>query len=138
MATYEGGKAWGSKVKEFEQELDREIEASIDTDFSEFSREELQGYKHQFIRFSQDKSGYITLNDLAYMMEKLEQSKTRLELRKMILEVDEDGDGAISFREFVKMSRKGTASVLALILAFEENRKGRPVPHRDSLPHTST
>ena len=140
MATYEGGKAFGAKKAENENDLDRIIEAFIDTDFSEFSREQLEDYKKQFIEYDPDNSGTITLVELKRMMAKLDQAKTNLELKRMIQEVDEDDDGAISFREFVNMFREGKTSVLRLILEFEmkmkekERPKGMPVRDLSSLP----
>ena len=43
------------------------------------------------------------------MMEKLGAPQTHLGLKSMIQEVDEDGDGHISFREFLLIFRKAAA-----------------------------
>jgi hypothetical protein len=46
------------------------------------------------------------------MMEKLGAPQTHLGLKAMIKEVDEDDDGAISFREFLLIFRKAAAGEL--------------------------
>ena len=48
------------------------------------------------------------------MMEKLGAPQTHLGLKAMIKEVDEDDDGAISFREFLMIFRKARAGELDL------------------------
>ena len=48
------------------------------------------------------------------MMEKLKAPQTHLGLKAMIKEVDEDDDGAISFREFLIIFRKAAAGELDL------------------------
>ena len=48
------------------------------------------------------------------MMEKLQAPQTHLGLKAMIKEVDEDDDGAISFREFLIIFRKAAAGELDL------------------------
>ena len=48
------------------------------------------------------------------MMEKLKAPQTHLGLKAMIKEVDENEDGAISFREFLLIFRKAAAGELDL------------------------
>lgn len=50
-------------------------------------------------RYDEDQDKYLGLSDLKLMMEKLGVPQTHLGLKAMIKEVDEDGDGKISFRE---------------------------------------
>lgn len=50
-------------------------------------------------RFDTGKDGYLDLEELKRMMEKLGVPQTHLALKAMIKEVDEDGDDKISFRE---------------------------------------
>lgn len=47
------------------------------------------------------------------MMEVLQAPQTHLALKSMIEEVDEDGDGRLSFREFLLVYRKAQAGELA-------------------------
>lgn len=51
------------------------------------------------------KNGFLDLNELKIMMEKLGAPQTHLGLKEMIAEVDEDKDGKISFREFLLIFR---------------------------------
>lgn len=50
-------------------------------------------------RFDRDADGYMCLEDLKLMMETLGAPQTHLSLKKMIQEVDTDGDSKISFQE---------------------------------------
>lgn len=56
-------------------------------------------------RFDIGKDGFLDLNELKVMMEKLGAPQTHLGLKGMIAEVDEDHDGKISFREFLLIYR---------------------------------
>lgn len=53
------------------------------------------------------------LMDLKYMLEKLGQPKTHLELKKMIRQVDTNDSGTINYHEFVLMML-GKNSVLRM------------------------
>ena len=57
-------------------------------------------------------SNRLSLDELKVMMEKMGAPQTHLSLKSMIQEVDEDGDGAISFREFLLIFRKAAAGEL--------------------------
>ena len=65
-------------------------------------------------RYNVSRSGTISLEELKVMMEKLGAPQTHLGLKAMINEVDEDDDGAISFREFLMIFRKARAGELDL------------------------
>ena len=65
-------------------------------------------------RYNESGSGTISLTELKTMMEKLQAPQTHLGLKAMIKEVDEDDDGAISFREFLIIFRKAAAGELDL------------------------
>ena len=52
-----------------------------------------------FFRFDAGHDGFLDLAELKRMMEVLGAPQTHLGLKAMIQEVDEDGDGRISFRE---------------------------------------
>lgn len=54
---------------------------------------------HIDCRFDDGRDGYLDLAELKRMMEVLGAPQTHLGLKAMIQEVDEDGDGRISFRE---------------------------------------
>lgn len=50
-------------------------------------------------RFDRDGDGFMCIEDLKLMMETLGAPQTHLSLKKMIQEVDTDGDSKISFQE---------------------------------------
>lgn len=56
-------------------------------------------------RYDIGKDGFLDLNELKIMMEKLGAPQTHIGLKGMIAEVDEDKDGKISFREFLLIYR---------------------------------
>ena len=52
--------------------------------------------------------------NVKYLMEKLGQAKTHLEVTKMIEEVDSRGQGAINYQDFVRMMLGPKSSVLKM------------------------
>lgn len=70
-------------------------------------------YKDEInFRYDTGKDGYLDLEELKKMMEKIGAPQTHLGLKAMIKEIDEDGDGRISFREFLLIYRKAEAGEL--------------------------
>ncbi|XP_046378566.1 allograft inflammatory factor 1-like [Haliotis rufescens] len=144
VANPQGGKAYGKLMEEMETRLDETNKGFIDDDFFkdvEELPEKLEAYKLKFIECDRDRSGDLDMMDVKYMLEKLGQAKTHLELKKMIQEVDTTNTGAINYVDFVKMMLGPKSSVLKLILMFEGKAKAdeKPVglpPKRDisSLP----
>lgn len=65
-----------------------------------------------FCRFNTNKDDYLSLDELKRMMEQLGAPQTHLGLKAMIKEVDEDGDGRLSFHEFMLVFRKARAGEL--------------------------
>lgn len=55
----------------------------------------------------------LDMMDLKYMLEKLGQPKTHLELKKLIKQVDLNNSGTINYHEFVLMML-GKSSVLRM------------------------
>lgn len=90
----------------------RFVKTSIYTDFPQFSRKEIKEYEVKFNMYNVSGSGCISLAELKVMMERLGAPQTHLGLKAMIMEADEDGDGAISFREFLDVIRKAHAGEL--------------------------
>ena len=60
---------------------------------------------------SQDKSGYISTDELLAVLRAIGQNPTEDELNTLIMEVDIDGNGNIDFQEFVDMMRKKTTDI---------------------------
>lgn len=140
----QGGKAFGDYMKKWESSLDEVNQEFLDDDTykdDEELSEKLQQYKKKFIECDQDLSGDLNIMDVKYMLEKLGQAKTHLELKKMIKEVDTTDKEAINYKDFVRMMLGPQSSVLKMILMFEafakpkEKPTGMP-PKRDlsSLP----
>merc|ERR1712173_159923 len=98
----------GGEVKQ------RYAKVSVYTEFTEFTRKEIKDFETKFTLYNESGSGTISLTELKAMMEKLKAPQTHLGLKAMIKEVDEDDDGAISFREFLIIFRKAAAGELDL------------------------
>ena len=81
------------------------VEASIYTDFPEFSRKLIKVFQVLFSKYNTSKSGFLSLQELRVMMEKLGPAHIQY-LHIKALKHDEDGDSHISFREFLDMFRK--------------------------------
>ena len=62
------------------------------TEFPEFSRKEIKEYQAMFKKYDTSKDGFIDLQELKYMMEKLGHPQTHVALKNMIAEIDEDKD----------------------------------------------
>jgi len=90
----------------------RSAKISVYTEFSEFSRKQIKDYETKFKSFNISNTGRLSLEELKIMMEKLGAPQTHLGLEAVIKEVDEDDDGAISFREFLLIFRKAAAGEL--------------------------
>ena len=82
------------------------IQAEKQMEFAEPSENKLEEYREAFSLFDKDGDGRITAQELGVVMRSLGQDPTDDELRDMIQEVDDDGNGTIDFGEFVKMMQK--------------------------------
>jgi len=128
---YQGGKAYGETMNRREkdlEEINQQFLSSGTYDEVEDLEVKLIQYKAQFIRFDTDGSGDIDFMELKYMLEKLEQPKTHLEIKTMIKTVDSTDKGTINYPDFLIMMLGGKNSVLRMIILFEEKRKERPKP----------
>mmetsp|Transcript_6200 Transcript_6200/g.9668 ORF Transcript_6200/g.9668 Transcript_6200/m.9668 type:complete len:176 (+) Transcript_6200:38-565(+) len=75
------------------------------TEFKELSISELKEYEQLFEKYNTSKSGFMDLQELKYLMEKLGSPQTHLGLKAMIKEIDEDNDGLVAYREFLLIFR---------------------------------
>ncbi|WZZ11901.1 hypothetical protein YC2023_104990 [Brassica napus] len=66
--------------------------------------------KEAFNVFDQNGDGFITVDELKTVLSSLglKQGKTLEECRKMIIQVDVDGDGRVNYKEFRQMMKKVT------------------------------
>ncbi|CAL5433238.1 unnamed protein product [Camellia sinensis] len=64
-----------------------------------------------FEYFDEDKSGYITMEELEHALKKYNMGDEKT-IKEIIVEVDTDNDGRINYDEFVAMMRKGNPEML--------------------------
>lgn len=86
---------------------------NVYTSFPEFSRKQINDFKKQFEKYNESKTGYISEMELKRMMEKLGHPLTHIALKQVMMEIDIDNDGQVSFFEFVSIfakSQKGELS----------------------------
>jgi Ca2+-binding EF-hand superfamily protein len=78
-----------------------------------------QDLRQAFLQFDKSKTGYITKEDLKKTMIEFDNALTDEECNAMFSEVDLDGDGRITFREFRElMVRHVTCVCLYFSYAF--------------------
>jgi calmodulin len=59
--------------------------------------------RQAFKVFDKDGDGFITLEELGFVMANLGEKLSPTELEEMVKEADTDGDGKINYKEFVKV-----------------------------------
>ncbi|CAD7951192.1 unnamed protein product [Amoebophrya sp. A120] len=62
--------------------------------------------REAFLVFDRDKSGSVTAAELKHVMNNLGEIVTDDEVEEMIREADEDGDGELSFDDFLQFIRR--------------------------------
>ena len=75
--------------------------------------------KEAFRVYDKDGNGFISASELKYLMTKLEEKIKDKEIDKMIGDLDIDGDGRVSFEEFVKMMTESNGGISMLVDAVE-------------------
>ncbi|KAG6512638.1 hypothetical protein ZIOFF_030763 [Zingiber officinale] len=77
-------------------------------------RDEEEDMREAFNVFDQNGDGFITVDELRSVLASLgfKQGRTAEECRKMISQVDVDGDGKVNFTEFRQMMKGGVILVL--------------------------
>ncbi|XP_017786669.1 PREDICTED: calmodulin-beta-like isoform X2 [Nicrophorus vespilloides] len=94
------------------------------------SEDQVAEFKEAFMLFDKDEDGNITMAELGVVMRSLGQRPTETELRDMVNEVDQDGNGTIEFNEFLQMmSRKmkdsdGEDELREAFRVFDKNNDG--------------
>jgi len=102
----------------------------MSTNTNELSQEEIDIYRQAFETFDTDKTGDITVSELAAVFRSLGQNPSETELQDIISEVDTDRDGTISFSEFISMMTRKTsttdieAEIKAAFNVFDSDKCG--------------
>ncbi|CAM0904064.1 unnamed protein product [Alopecurus aequalis] len=79
------------------------------------AEEDDEDMREAFRVFDANGDGYITVDELSVVLSSLglKQGRTAEECRRMIGQVDRDGDGRVDFQEFRQMMRGGGLAALA-------------------------
>ncbi|CAF0719920.1 unnamed protein product [Rotaria sordida] len=84
-------------------EFEEFVEVVADSYFKKFSRSEIL---EAFRRFDHNRDGYIEADELKTILSKLGRHYSNEEIRRMIAQVDRDGNGKISIEEFAELVEK--------------------------------
>jgi len=108
----------------------------------ELTPDQIREFREAFKLFDRDGDGQVTSTELGTVMRSLGQNPTEGELRDMVQEADEDGNGYIDFEEFLAMMArkiKDVDSVDELREAFRIfDRDGDGFISADELRHVMT
>ncbi|XP_044584586.1 neo-calmodulin isoform X2 [Cotesia typhae] len=94
------------------------------------TEDQVAEFKEAFMLFDKDEDGTITMAELGVVMRSLGQRPSETELRDMVNEVDQDGNGTIEFNEFLQMMSKkmkgadGEAELREAFRVFDKNNDG--------------
>ncbi|XP_012282631.1 neo-calmodulin isoform X1 [Orussus abietinus] len=114
----------------------RRLTSTIDGQIRQISSEygltedQVAEFKEAFMLFDKDEDGTITMAELGVVMRSLGQRPTETELRDMVKEVDQDGNGTIEFNEFLQMMSKkmkgadGEDELREAFRVFDKNNDG--------------
>lgn len=104
----------------------------VTIDLSEYglTEDQVAEFKEAFMLFDKDEDGAITMAELGVVMRSLGQRPTETELRDMVSNVDQDGNGSIEFNEFLQMMSKkmkgaeGEDELREAFRVFDKNNDG--------------
>lgn len=99
------------EVKRIMSELDKDGDGFVDLDefiaFHSQSSADSKELKEAFDLYDLDKNGVISATELLAVLKRLGENCSLSDCRKMINQVDKDGDGNVNFEEFKKMMSRG-------------------------------
>ncbi|KAG6743215.1 calcium-binding protein CML24-like [Populus alba x Populus x berolinensis] len=115
-----GTKISPAEVQSIMQEFDKDGDGYIDLDeFVDFIQnggiddggtgDDSKELRDAFDLYDKNKNGLISADELHSVMKMLGLKCSLSDCRKMIREVDQDGDGNVNFEEFKKMMTRGLA-----------------------------
>ncbi|XP_076634356.1 calmodulin-alpha isoform X5 [Colletes latitarsis] len=114
----------------------RRVTSTIDCQSRQISSEygltedQVAEFKEAFMLFDKDEDGTITMAELGVVMRSLGQRPSETELRDMVNEVDQNGNGTIEFNEFLQMMSKkmkgadGEDELREAFRVFDKNNDG--------------
>lgn len=92
-------------------ELDKDGDGFVDLEefiaFHSKSSDDSKELKEVFDMYDLDKNGLISATELLAVMKRLGETCSLSDCRRMIAQVDNDGDGNVDFEEFKKMMVRG-------------------------------
>ncbi len=105
-----GSKTTSEEVRRMMEEIDQNGDGYIDLkEFADFhctndaGADDSKELRDAFDLYDLDKNGLISANELHSVLKKLGEKCSLGECRRMISNVDADGDGSVNFEEFKKM-----------------------------------
>ena len=87
-----------------------------------FTEDQIAEFREAFQIFDKDHDGMISTKELGTVMRGLGQNPTENEIAQMIIDVDENGDGTIDFKEFLGLMAeklKSSGNKQELLEAFK-------------------
>ncbi|XP_019758647.2 neo-calmodulin isoform X2 [Dendroctonus ponderosae] len=120
------------KTKKTKKGKHHQPDLIVTIDLTEYglSEDQVAEFKEAFMLFDKDEDGMITMAELGVVMRSLGQRPTETELRDMVNEVDQDGNGTIEFNEFLQMMSKkmkdadGEEELKEAFRVFDKNNDG--------------
>lgn len=80
---------------------------SVSSEIDNGVNHQIEELRQVFEKFDVNHDGKISSSELGSIMASLGQPATEEDLKKMLVEVDSDGDGFLDFDEFVELNTKG-------------------------------
>ena len=91
--------------------------------FAKFKKKQLEEFRRQFNTFDADGSGEIDFDEMKAMVRGLGMDTPGHVLKKLMKSIDTDGDGTLSFVEFLEMMDKGKNGAMADMFNKIANRQ---------------
>ncbi|KAK6617931.1 hypothetical protein RUM43_014160 [Polyplax serrata] len=123
-------KSVGKQKKKGHKNQQYDLVVTINLSEYGLTEEQVAEFKEAFMLFDKDEDGQITMAELGVVMRSLGQRPTETELRDMVNEVDQDGNGTIEFNEFLQMMAKkmkggdGEEELREAFRVFDKNNDG--------------
>ncbi|KAJ9577040.1 hypothetical protein L9F63_006388, partial [Diploptera punctata] len=120
----------GKKSKKGQRHQQHDLIVTINLSEYGLTEDQVAEFKEAFMLFDKDEDGTITMAELGVVMRSLGQRPTETELRDMVNEVDQDGNGTIEFNEFLQMMSKkmkgadGEDELREAFRVFDKNNDG--------------